>query len=228
MVAGGLPDSGRQPGVVRAWVPMVDGPVRPLLQEVCFPEGRTVYLRGGNDLVPATRWRTWAFLLDSRPPQHFGLTPPPPTVAVAVTPVGTPNTGGAPGPGPGCAPHGGPQAHGRPAPGQQARGVRQEAGRTAVRPHLGGHAPLPLTGPPSRAPSFRGRPGRRQQLPTPGQCLAPRMVRRTRGAALSRNVRPGCRMEAVPTRSIPPVSTRTPWALRSVLRLPPHRPRSPT
>jgi len=30
----------------------------------CFPEGRPVYLRGGTDLMPAPRWRTWAFHLD--------------------------------------------------------------------------------------------------------------------------------------------------------------------
>jgi len=73
----------------------------------CFPEGRPLYLRGVTDLVPATRWRTWAFLLYSRPPQQLSLAPPP-TVTHARS---------------GCAAHGGPQAHVYPAPGQQAREV---------------------------------------------------------------------------------------------------------
>jgi len=38
----------------------------------CFPEGRPVYLRGGTELMPAPRWRIWAFLLDSRPPRGGG------------------------------------------------------------------------------------------------------------------------------------------------------------
>jgi len=44
----------------------------------CFPEGRPVYMRGGKDLVPAPRWRTWAFLLDSQPLQLLGPAAPPP------------------------------------------------------------------------------------------------------------------------------------------------------
>jgi len=38
-VAGGLPDVGRRFGLVRARVPVVEGPVRPLLQEVVLPRG---------------------------------------------------------------------------------------------------------------------------------------------------------------------------------------------
>jgi len=44
----------------------------------CLPEGRPVYLRGGTVLMPAPRWKTWAFLLDSRPLQPPGPTAPPP------------------------------------------------------------------------------------------------------------------------------------------------------
>jgi len=56
----------------------------------CFPEGRPVYLRGGTDLVPAPRWRTWAFLLDSRPAQMPGHPTSPPAVAPPMLLVGPP------------------------------------------------------------------------------------------------------------------------------------------
>jgi len=82
-------------------------------------------------------------------------------------------------------------------------------------------------GPPSLAPSSRGRSGRRRPQPTPEGCLALRTVRRDRGPALGSNRRPGCRMEAVTPRSAPPVWSRTQLALRSVLRLPPHQSRHP-
>jgi len=39
-VAGGLPDAGRLPGVVRPRVPVVGGPVRPLPQELVLPRGK--------------------------------------------------------------------------------------------------------------------------------------------------------------------------------------------
>jgi len=128
----------------------------------------------------------------------FGLTPPTaagpgPNSAYRDPrrdPGAPPTTGGYPGPGPGCAAHDGPQAHGHPAPWQQAREVEQKAGRAAVRPHLGGQAPPSLTGPPSRASSFRGRPDRRQPQPTTGRCLGALTARRARGPALGQNRRP--------------------------------------
>ena len=51
----------------------------------CFPEGRPVYLCGGTELMPAPRWRTWAFLLDSRPPVVPGPAAVPPAVPAALT-----------------------------------------------------------------------------------------------------------------------------------------------
>jgi len=29
-----------------------------------LPQDRPLYLRGGTDLMPAPKWRTWAFFLD--------------------------------------------------------------------------------------------------------------------------------------------------------------------
>jgi len=51
----------------------------------CFTEGRPVYLRGGTELMPAPRWRTWAFLLDSRPLLVPGPPAVPPAVGAALT-----------------------------------------------------------------------------------------------------------------------------------------------
>jgi len=39
-----------------------------------------VYLRGSTDLMPAPRWRTWAFLLDSREGAQANMLPPPPPI----------------------------------------------------------------------------------------------------------------------------------------------------
>jgi len=65
----------------------------------CFPEGRPVYLRGGTDMVPAPRWRTWAFLLDSRQPQLPGHPAPPPGAPSDLAPTPpTPAAGSASGP----------------------------------------------------------------------------------------------------------------------------------
>jgi len=80
-----LPDAGHRPGVARAREPMVDGPVRPLSQEVVLPQGRPVYLRGSTERVPSPR--SWAFLMDSRPPQLLDLAAPLPAVASARTPT---------------------------------------------------------------------------------------------------------------------------------------------
>jgi len=65
-------------------------------RKLCFPEGRPVYLRGDTDTVPAPWWRTWAFLLDSRPPQLPGHPAPPPGAPSGVAPtVPPPTVGGA-------------------------------------------------------------------------------------------------------------------------------------
>jgi len=32
----------------------------------CLPQDRPIYIRWGSDLMPAPKWRTWSFLLDSR------------------------------------------------------------------------------------------------------------------------------------------------------------------
>jgi len=122
----------------------------------CFPEGRPVYLRGGTDVVPAPRWRTWAFLLDSRPPKQLGLAPTPPTMTLAVTPVGPPTTGGAPGPGPGCAAHGDPQA---PVKSEKRRGVQRFDPTSEARPRPHSLAP-PFAGP------FLPRPATHATTPT--------------------------------------------------------------
>jgi len=45
-----------------------------------FPQDRPVYLRGGTDLMPDPRWRTWAFLLDSREGAEANMPPPPPPI----------------------------------------------------------------------------------------------------------------------------------------------------
>jgi len=60
----------------------------------CFPEGWPVYLRGGTELIPAPRWRTWAFLLDSRPPQVLDLAAPLPAIPSARAPTGHPSRRG--------------------------------------------------------------------------------------------------------------------------------------
>jgi len=45
-----------------------------------LPQDRPLYLRGGTDLMPAPRLRTWAFLLDSREGSQAQMPPPhPPT-----------------------------------------------------------------------------------------------------------------------------------------------------
>jgi len=62
-----------------------------------LPQDRPLYLRRGAELMPAPRWRTWAFLLDSgKGSEHKCPTTPaePPT-------AGPPITGGNPGHGPG-------------------------------------------------------------------------------------------------------------------------------
>jgi len=133
----------------------------------CFPDGRPVYLRGGTEQMPAPRWRTWAFLLDSRPPQLPGHPAPPPAVASAVAPTGPlpPTAGGSPAQNPGGEPHGRLQAREHPALGQQAGEVRQEVRRATVRPHVRSQAPPFFTGPPLRAPSSPDRADQRQPPP---------------------------------------------------------------
>jgi len=194
----------------------------------CFPEGRPVYLRGGTDLVPAPRWRTWAFLLDSRPPQQLGLAPPPPTVALAVTPAG-------PSP-PRVAPldqDPGAQlmaAHrhtetlplgSRPGKSDKRRGVQRFDPTSGARPRPHSLGP-PLAGP------FLPRPVRQATTLTHIRTMAdPMDAAQGSGPTVGSNLRPGCRVEAVPPPSAPPLWTRTLCALRSVLRLPPHQSRCP-
>jgi len=43
-----------------------------------LPRDRPLYRRGGTDLMSAPRWRTWAFLLDSREGSQAHMPPPPP------------------------------------------------------------------------------------------------------------------------------------------------------
>jgi len=201
---------------------MVDGPVRPLPQEVVLPRGPAGAPARGNGSGTSPPVEDMGFPLGLTPPSAVGSSNTSAYRGARREPIGPlPTTGGAPGPGPGCAAHGGPQAHRHPAPGQQAREVRQEAGFSgSTSPRGSGPVPTPWA-PLSRAPSFRGRSGRRRPQPTPGRCLALSTVRKARGPTVGSNRRPGCRVEAVPPRSAPPVWTRTLWALRSVLRLPP-------
>jgi len=61
------------------------GPQYPWLAALCalcpnrwqLPHDRPVYIRGGTDLMPAPRWRTWAFVLDSREGSQTRMPPPP-------------------------------------------------------------------------------------------------------------------------------------------------------
>jgi len=53
-----------------------------------LPQDRPPYLQGGTDLMPAPRWRTWAFLLDSREGSQTHMPPPtPPNLLPLVPPV---------------------------------------------------------------------------------------------------------------------------------------------
>jgi len=60
-----------------------------------LPQDRPVYLRGCTDLMPATRWRTWAFLLDSREGAHTRMPPRPPPILPQT--LALPRIGGTPG-----------------------------------------------------------------------------------------------------------------------------------
>jgi len=65
--------------------PELPGPQYPWWTTLCalcprgwqLPQDRPIYLRVGTDLMPAPRWRTWAFLMDSREVKQT-RTPPPP------------------------------------------------------------------------------------------------------------------------------------------------------
>jgi len=45
-----------------------------------LPQDWPLYIRGVTDLIPAPRWRTWAFLLDSREGSQTRMPPPPPLI----------------------------------------------------------------------------------------------------------------------------------------------------
>jgi len=54
-----------------------------------LPQDRPLYLRGGTDLMPAPRWRTWAFLVDSREVSKAHMPPlPPPNLLPPLAPPG--------------------------------------------------------------------------------------------------------------------------------------------
>jgi len=89
-VAGGLPNAGHRPRVVRARVSMVDGPVRPLPQKVVFPRGPAGVPAQRHGPGAAPRWSTWAFLIDSQPPQLPGPAATPLSIASAVVPTAPP------------------------------------------------------------------------------------------------------------------------------------------
>jgi len=151
----------------------------------CFPGGRPVYLRGGTDLVPAPRWRTWAFLLDSRPPLLPGPAGPPPAVAAAVaqTDPAPSSAGDASSPRPGRGPHGRTQARGHPALGKQAGEVRQKRGAPRFDP-TSEDTPRPSSlGPPSLLASSSPCQAGQRQPPPPPTRSALRTAHRKQGPA---------------------------------------------
>jgi len=82
------------------------GPLYPWWTTLCarchsrwqLPQDRLLYLRGGTDLMPAPRWRTWALLMDSREGLQ-SRTPPParPTLPSRPPPGPDPPRGANPG-----------------------------------------------------------------------------------------------------------------------------------
>jgi len=65
-----------------------------------LPQDRPLYRRGATDLMPSRKWRTWAFLLDSREGSQAQapLPPAPPPIIF----VGPSIAGGTTGPDPGA------------------------------------------------------------------------------------------------------------------------------
>jgi len=170
-VLGGLPHASRCPGMDLSGYPWSSALCALRPKKWCFPDSRAVYLRGGTNLMPAPRWRTWAFLLDSCPLPQPGPTEPP----LVFGPYGPPTAAGdAPGPRPGCTNHDSTQKRGHSAP-SQAREVVQEAGCAAVRLQDWDHAPpyLPWSRP-SRGFSARRRHDRQRPIPKPALHLPPR------------------------------------------------------
>jgi len=145
---------------------MVDGPVRPLPQEVVLPRGPAGAPARGNGSGTSPPVEDMGFPLGLTPPSAVGSSNTSAYRGARREPIGPlPTTGGAPGPGPGCAAHGGPQAHRHPAPGQQAREVRQEAGFSgSTSPRGSGPVPTPWA-PPFAGP-FLPRPVRQATTPT--------------------------------------------------------------
>jgi len=130
----------------------------------CFPEGQPVYLRGGTELIPAPRWRTWAFLLDSRPLVVPGPAAVPPAVPAVLTLMKPPPSAaeGALAPDPGAdlmAAH--RHADTLPLTNKQRRGMPLPDPKPGVRRRP------PLLGPPPVASPFLPRPGRQSTNPTP-------------------------------------------------------------
>jgi len=95
----GISHADRCPGMARPPIPMVDHAVRHVPQAVAAPPGPANLPTGGTDLMPAPRWRTWAFLMDSREGSQ-SRTPPPAqaTLPPPMAPPGpAPPRGGNPG-----------------------------------------------------------------------------------------------------------------------------------
>jgi len=140
----------------------------------CFPDGRPVYLRGCTDLVPASRWETWAFLLDSRPPYAGpGRTPAYHSVCPGPDGPPPPPQGAPPAQDPGAdlmAAH----RHAdnlplgkRPGKSDRKRGVPRFDPTSGAKPRPSS------VGPPSVAGLFFPRPGRPAATPTAHAAVGP-------------------------------------------------------
>jgi len=163
-----LAKAAREGSLMLIIAPEWPGPLYPWWTTLCalcprrwqLPQDRPLYLRGSTDLMPAPRWRTWAFLMDSREgSQSRTHRPPQPTLP----PVAPPRARAAPGRGHGRATHDGAPPHGHTAPQESAWEIGTQAGRATLPPRrptrgrpyhtVGQQAPPILTRPPLRDPS---------------------------------------------------------------------------
>jgi len=120
----------REGSLMLVVAPECGGPGYPWWAALCalcprrwnFPDGRPVYLRGGTERMPSPRWRTWAFLVDSRPHVVPGpaAVPSAVTAALALTNPPLSVAEGAPGPRTRRGPHGCAKTCGHLAIDQQA------------------------------------------------------------------------------------------------------------
>jgi len=91
-----LAKAAREGSLMLIIAPEWPGPLYPWWTTLCalcprrwqLPQDRPLYLRGSTDLMPAPRWRTWAFLMDSREGSQSGTHRPPQPTLPPVAPPG--------------------------------------------------------------------------------------------------------------------------------------------